>query len=422
MGEDKFFSRDVMCKSTSDGNLSIVTMMGPVSPFVRMLGREEVESFFNPCKAFRQVHIVSLGDELDDANRCFSTVRVHPIRRLFRTGLLKLADDISLSLRGSFRLLKITRHHQVSLLVQTYGGPLRFGLPIVLVARLLGLPSVITLQNDYDHMMRVSYDLIRRMLARLLWPVVLHLSYRIRSVSSYIAQFALRHYNVPAAKVQVLQNKADLTRFANCPDDKVLEAAAEQIGLAELSPESIFVLTVSRLVKQKNLPASLEAFQEAVRVCPQLVLLIAGDGPLERELRDLCIELGIGSNVRFLGFLPHEHLSALYHLSHIFLFATLYEGQPRVVIEALIAGLPIICANYGQVCEVVKDGQDGIWVDPADSASVAEAIVRLARSPELRSSMSHHTEFDASAYDIEKVGRQEVDFYRSAIQAFNEAA
>ena len=162
----------------------------------------------------------------------------------------------------------------------------------------------------------------------------------------------------------------------------------------------------------------LRAFARGLEQCPEMVYLIAGDGPLRAHLEAVARELGIEEKVRFLGhFASHDRLRHIYHLSDVFLFPTLYEGQPRTVVEALLSQLPIICANYGQVCEVVVDGEDGLWVDPLDIDAVANAIVRLGTNHDIRLRMAQHTNFDAHRFSEERVSAQEAEFYLSAISS-----
>ena len=75
----------------------------------------------------------------------------------------------------------------------------------------------------------------------------------------------------------------------------------------------------------------------------------------------------------------------------------------------------MICANYGEVCEIVSVDEDGIWVDPLDADAIAEAISRFGTDANLRARMSQHSRFDADRFSIERVNAQEADLYLSTI-------
>jgi glycosyltransferase involved in cell wall biosynthesis len=180
-------------------------------------------------------------------------------------------------------------------------------------------------------------------------------------------------------------------------------------------------LTTARLIEAKNIGGMLRAFARASSRTPDIVYLIAGQGELLSELQVLAARLGVADRVRFLGHLRHEHLRYVYHLSDVFLFSTLYEGQPRAVIESLMSGLPVICSNYGGVCELVENDRSGLWVDPLDVEAIAEAICRLASDAQLRATMSECTAFDAAGFSVEAVNRREAEFYLRTIRQERDA-
>ncbi len=81
----------------------------------------------------------------------------------------------------------------------------------------------------------------------------------------------------------------------------------------------------------------------------------------------------------------------------------------------MLSNLPVICANYGEVCSIVTDRQDGLWIDPLDVHAIEEAIVQLASDRTLRAKMSRHSEYDAERFSMERVNAQEAEFYLAVI-------
>ncbi|HEX6924549.1 MAG TPA: glycosyltransferase family 4 protein [Longimicrobiaceae bacterium] len=401
-------------KGPSEQKPVLAGVMGSFSNLAKSRNWRDLEEFFNPAGAFREVHLISMGDDHEYEHIRFGTVVVHPIRSLSEAPRLRIINNLYTMACALRRLRRVLREHDIALVAQIFGGPLKFGLPAVVAAKEAGLPSVISLHNDYERMMALTYSRPLRWAARFVWDYLFRNCTRVRSVSRYIADFAIRA-GVPPKKVQVIPNKEDLEKFQATPSREELLKMTAEIGLREVSADSVILLTVARLTPAKNIAGMLRGFARAAAKIPHLYYVIAGDGPLRSELQRLAIQLGVADRVFFLGFVAHDRLRTLYHLADVFLFATHYEGQPRVLVEAMLARLPVVCANYGQVCEVVRDGHDGIWVDPNNVSDIANALETLAADADLRRGMSMHPDFDAGLYSVERVGAQEAAFYLSLL-------
>lgn len=388
------------------------------SPFSRHAERRnwrDLEDFFNPGRTFSRVHIVSVGDDADFTDDEFGTLKLHPIRPFPWPGAPKVLRNAYVMAVATWRLFRLTRAAHVDVIAQVFGGPLKYGLPAVLVARYAGLPSIITLHNDYPNLMRWTYPAGLRWIGMLVWRYLFLNSTHIRSVSEYIAQFAYSH-GVATDKVSVIPNKEDLAKFQEPPSIEEIRATSGKCGLSELGRNAVAFLTVGRFIPAKNLETMLVAFARAARANSNIHYLLCGDGPLRERLEIQAGGLGIEDQVHFLGFLPHDDLRCIYHLSDVFLFVTHYEGQPRVIVEAMLAGLPIVCANYGQVCELVADGVDGIWAEPNDVAAIEMAIASLASDGAFRDRMAKHENFDPDVFSIPRVSEQEAALYRRVLE------
>ena len=140
------------------------------------------------------------------------------------------------------------------------------------------------------------------------------------------------------------------------------------------------LLCVGRLIPIKGHIVLLRAFAEAKREVPELTLDVAGRGPLEPALRALAKELGVAGSVRFLG-----HVSPIQEAiedASVVVVPSLGEGFGMVALEAMERARPVIAAEIGGLGELVRHGETGLLVPPAEVEPFARAMVELARDPQ----------------------------------------
>ncbi len=146
-----------------------------------------------------------------------------------------------------------------------------------------------------------------------------------------------------------------------------------------------------RLIPKKGLATSLRAFARFARDFPDSSFVIAGEGPMLEDLRELAAELGVGEKVKFAGFLSQADLRALYYESQIFLHPSEIgadgnqEGVPNSMLEAMATGMPVIATRHGGIPEAVERG--GVLVGEGENEAMARAMLELARNPERHAEM-----------------------------------
>jgi len=144
--------------------------------------------------------------------------------------------------------------------------------------------------------------------------------------------------------------------------------------------EPVRMCSVARFERPKDfatLIAALSRLQDR-----QWTLDLAGDGPLEPEVRRLCAAHGIADRVRFLGYQP-DPAPALARCQ-LFVLASRSEALPRSILEAMRAGLPVVATDVGGVGEAVVHGATGLLAPPQNPAALAAAIAELQAAPDLR--------------------------------------
>ncbi|MBN1765722.1 MAG: glycosyltransferase [Sedimentisphaerales bacterium] len=185
---------------------------------------------------------------------------------------------------------------------------------------------------------------------------------------------------------------------------------------------AITLLTVGRLSEVKGIEYSLRAVARLTARYPHIRYLIAGDGPLRKDLENLARDLGISTRVRFLGDQTEEELVHLYDQAHIFVLAGIIasdgdeEGQGMVLLEAQAAGLPVIASRVGGIPESIQPGQSGILVEPKDIDGLAYKLGFLIENPHRWPAMGQagrrHVE---TWFDIHKLNNELVELYENLL-------
>lgn len=141
------------------------------------------------------------------------------------------------------------------------------------------------------------------------------------------------------------------------------------------------IVSVGRLAPQKDPMTLLRA---ARRLTAGTVMLV-GDGPLRAACDRYVREHGLDDRVILSGM--RTDVSGILEVADIFALASRWEGLPLAIIEAMMAGLPVVATRVGGVPELVEDGVTGVIVPPGDSEALASALQRLMADPELRRRM-----------------------------------
>ncbi|MBI3671782.1 glycosyltransferase family 4 protein, partial [Candidatus Azambacteria bacterium] len=135
------------------------------------------------------------------------------------------------------------------------------------------------------------------------------------------------------------------------------------------------ILMASRLTKEKNIPLAIEAMKEVVKKYPKAGLLIVGDGPEKEKLK--AKRSTLNANIIFEDWT--DDLASYYKTSDIFLLTSDYEGYGRTIIEALVAGTPVVSTDVGYAREA------GVVLTEHNASSISEKIVDFFKDQKKRS-------------------------------------
>jgi glycosyltransferase involved in cell wall biosynthesis len=148
----------------------------------------------------------------------------------------------------------------------------------------------------------------------------------------------------------------------------------------------ILIGTVGRLTPQKNLKMFLDVAYILLRLAgnSRLKFLIAGGGPQRDELVDYAEGIGLAEKVVFTG--ERDDIGEILAQMHIFVTTSLFEGMPNVIMEAMLAGLPVVATNVGGVPELVIERKTG-FLCPLKASYIADKVLFLIRNPEAAAEM-----------------------------------
>jgi glycosyltransferase involved in cell wall biosynthesis len=148
----------------------------------------------------------------------------------------------------------------------------------------------------------------------------------------------------------------------------------------------IELLTVGRLEPEKNPNLLVRAVQHLERYRPGRYRLVwVGRGPLEDSVFELARELEVAERIDFRGYVAFDQgLLDLYRHAHAFVHVSLSEGMPKVVIEALASGTPVVATDVGGVRAGLDGGRVALLVAADDLDALVGAILRLSDDGQLR--------------------------------------
>ncbi len=180
-----------------------------------------------------------------------------------------------------------------------------------------------------------------------------------------------------------------------------------------IGPEQIAICAVANLKRHKGYPDLMAAARVVIDQGCDVVFLAVGEGPLEAEVRARHAELRLGERFRLLGY--RADATRILAGSDIFVMASVQEGYPIALMEALAAGLPVVATDAGEAPNAVHSGVEGFIVPRGDSAALAESLTKLARDADLRASMATAAAARGPDFDISKAVRRTMEIYRALI-------
>ncbi len=207
-----------------------------------------------------------------------------------------------------------------------------------------------------------------------------------RVVNTRERKVYIEKLGLPADRVRVLPVPCDLSAFSG---EQMADSTAKARERLSFAPGTQMLLWAGRPVRFKRLPLLFRAFAEIRTRFPEARLVVAGRKELAQEDLDRAAsESGLGGSLIWTGELAAADLAGMYGAADVFLFASIYEGFGRVLVEAGAVGLPVVATETAGAADIVSDGETGYLVPIEDAKGLARRACELLAKPEQCSRMS----------------------------------
>lgn len=189
----------------------------------------------------------------------------------------------------------------------------------------------------------------------------------------------------------------------------------------EISPERPTLLFVGRVAFEKNIEFLIDSVAIAVQTVPDLLLVVAGEGPALAYLKKVVAERELGDNVMFIGYLDRSReLPSCYAAADAFVFASRTETQGLVLLEAMSVGLPVISLAVMGTRDILGPGR-GALVPRDERRDFAAHIVQLIGNDELRQRLAREARDYACEWQSDAIAGKLASLYQRVIDKRSES-
>ena len=224
-------------------------------------------------------------------------------------------------------------------------------------------------------------------------------------------EYLVNHDHVPRHKSRYIPNGIELDRFSppTSPDARQL--------LPEDWRQHIIVGTVGALAERKSPDVFVRVARRVTDQNPAIRFVHAGDGHLREGVKALTSELGLDTQILFLG--SRSDVPDVLRAFDIFLMTSSNEGTPNAAMEAMATALPCIVTDIGDCKDLVLQGQTGLVAPVGDIEGLVGHVLDLAADAQRRQQMGNNGYQRIQTYDVHQMAQQYQDLYREVLENSN---
>ncbi|MBD8908482.1 glycosyltransferase family 4 protein [Methylorubrum zatmanii] len=274
-----------------------------------------------------------------------------------------------------------------------YGYPT--GWAVLLAGKRLGVPTVVSIQGGDGHWVGSCCETHRVAMVE----VLAHANALLIGGRSFVGEVCDRLGSDPA-RFTIVPGAVDTARFT--PGGRELE-----------DEEPVRLLYHGRVDRRKGVIDFLDALERLWEAGVPFDAVISGIGPDVEAARARADEIGFTSaQVRFTGYADYDTVPDLYREADVFVSPTYAEGFSNTILEAMASGLAVVSTHSVGVSDCLRDGENGLLVDPGDVRALTGALRRVVEDEELRTRLAESgLEECRRVYSWTAVGRQIMEVY-----------
>ncbi len=185
---------------------------------------------------------------------------------------------------------------------------------------------------------------------------------------------------------------------------------------AELSldDQHAVLCTIGRLVRRKNIPELIDILAQ-VNQSTLATLVVMGDGPEAGSIRDYAHQRGLEQQVVLTGRVNEQRKQQYLAASDLYVSASMHEGFGLVFLEAMQAGLPVVCYNNGGQTDFLEQGRTGYLIELGHKQTFGEQVNMLLLDPAKRTMMARYNMAKVASYDIGHCAQQYLDIFQRTL-------
>jgi len=300
-------------------------------------------------------------------------------------------------LREQLTLPRLARQSRADILHKTgFGAPIRATCPVIMtVMDLIGV------------LFSAHFPIVSRFYWSRYLPFTLRFPTRLITLSDHTRQDIVRLTNIPASRVRVIPPGRD-ERFRPISDTDRLVSVCAKFNLPQL-----FFLFVGTLEPRKGIDTLIVAFARVAKRSTDDLVIVGKRGWGWEQFAAQIEKEGLPTRVRFLDYVAHDDLVALYNLARGLVFPSRYEGFGLPPLEAMACGTPVICSNAASLPEVVGDA--ALLVAPDDVEEFVQAMHRIVHNENLRRELSTRGLAQSQKFSWERAARETFSIYSEIV-------
>lgn len=214
---------------------------------------------------------------------------------------------------------------------------------------------------------------------------------------------------IPAERIFVVHSGIEAGRFAAASKDHLIPEF-------NLKGNESIVLNVAHLAGHKAQQYLVRAVPLVLAKIPTVRFFIVGGGELMGELKALAVSIGLNQELIFTGF--RQDVGSFYQIADLFVMSSVQEGLGTAVIDALALGKPVVATNSGGIPEIIRNGETGRLVAPANPVALAEGIIELLTNPERAKRMaSRGQKVVRQKFSVDAMVEKNIEVYQQILTA-----